>query len=108
MIQPLPWTCEEHKLCTGFSSIIYDANGHSIHVDGHMHIDLAAFIVRACNAHDALLAAAKSLEASLLLALPEEIVTSGELDRLQTAIAKAEEHELLSMADVCPGGQYQP
>lgn len=49
------WTYEVHELSEGYSAIVYDGHGQA--VADHLTEDRAAFIVRACNSHDALVKA---------------------------------------------------
>src|ERR1700676_3886446 len=59
---PLPWTYETHELSTGFSSIVYCANGYGVPGLSHLNEPDARLIITAVNSHAAnaaLLAAAK-------------------------------------------------
>lgn len=55
-MKPLNLSYETHELCAGYSSTIYDGD---YAIADHLTEDQAEFIVRACNAHADLLAAAK-------------------------------------------------
>ena len=62
-----PLTCEEHELCTGYSSIIYDKKGISI--EGHNDLATCQAIVTACNAFPDLVAALETAESDCQLAI---------------------------------------
>jgi hypothetical protein len=80
-VSPLPWHFDGGPTQT----TVYAADGKPI-IYAYFWPGDAAFIVRACNAHDAMLAALKNVEASLTA-----LGAKGEpLKSVRAAIAKAE------------------
>jgi hypothetical protein len=90
----LPFTWEEHELSSGYSSIIYDANGTAVNI--HLHRDVAKYVTRAVNAHDDAIAALRSFLDAYDGFSDHEILrrydpaTLSRIRKGRTAIAKAE------------------
>lgn len=59
-MHPLPWDHRTEQLSEGYSTIIYDANGHRPILD-HLREDEALDIVTAVNAHEAMKDALQNL-----------------------------------------------
>ena len=99
-MHPLPWDYRTDQLSEGYSTIIYDADGHRPILD-HLREDEALDIVTAVNAHEALKDALQAIVdwANFAQQHPEEFNAHGVKNLQGPAFDKAEAALKLARAE---------
>ena len=104
-----PFTYDVHELSEGYSAIIYDADGRCVGTGkrfDHMYEADAAFIVRAVNAHDQLVALVTRAQAILADYLePGGLGKDEALDALLSLLDGPQSRAALAAAGAIP--EYQ-